>query len=995
MKRKTALLFLVAIILAFSACSPKEKYKTGDQYHGFTLVDKKFVDEVNAECLLFRHDKSGAQLMKIAADDPNKLFNIAFKTVPQNDYGTPHIMEHSVLNGSKNFPVKSPFDVLVKGSLNTFLNAMTGADITTYPVASMNDKDYFNLMHVYLDAVLNPLIYEDPKIFMQEGWHYELESEDADVVYKGVVYNEMKGAYSSPSRELGYQVNKILFPDNTYGVASGGYPTEIPKLTYEAFVDFHKKYYHPGNSYILLYGDADLDKELEFIDTEYLSEYDRSEEVVDIPLQKPFAAMKEVEKTYAVPEGSPTEDQTFLSLSFVVGEGTDRSLAMLGDILSEALVNHESAPLRLKLQEAGIGRDISAYFSEAKQNTFQITVRNANPEDKDKFKAIVFSTLDSVAKSGFDKTTLEGILNRTEFNLKEGNTPQKGLMYLMQSYPTWFFANDPFLGLQFNKPLENAKRVLDTDILQTTVNKYLINNPHALLMVLKPEPGLQAKITEATNAELAAYQASLSDEDKKELVERTKELIEYQKKEDTPEALATIPMLERTDISPEIEWYDVQEKDFADVKVLQHNAFTNSILYSNLYFDTRVLPQELIPYAKLLSAVLGKLNTENFSYGELDNELNIHTGGFSTYLTEYMANHSDDEMLPKFAVYTKATTEKAGKMFELADEIILNSKFDDKDRLKELISRHFSGVDSDIKNNGLNYAMTRLRSYYSNYGMYSEMTGGLEYYRFLTDLSDNFDAKSDEIVANLEKTAQLLFAKQNLIATVTCSEKDFAPYSQGVETLASALPDGGTELNNWKFDFSKKNEGLKSASKVQYVVKGYDFKKLGYEYTGKMRVLNQVLSTDWLQNQVRVIGGAYGGFAGISSSGNVYFASYRDPNLKETVENYDNTPGYLETFEADDKAMTRYIIGTISRMDGPKTPSQEGNLAIQYYFEKTTPEELKAEREAVLATTADDIKGMKKLVEDILGQDALCVYGNDEKVEENADLFGEVVNITE
>ena len=527
------------------------------------------------------------------------------------------------------------------------------------------------------------------------------------------------------------------------------------------------------------------------------------------------------------------------------------------------------------------------------------------------------------------------------------------------------------------------------------VTKYLINNPHSLLMVLKPEPGLQAKITEATNAELAAYQASLSDEDKKELVEQTKELIEYQKKEDTPEALATIPMLERTDISPEIEWYDVDEKDVADVKVLQHNAFTNGILYSNLYFDTRVLPQELIPYAKLLSAVLGKLNTENFTYGEADNELNIHTGGFSTYLTEYMANHSDDEMLPKFVVYTKATTEKAGKMFELADEIILNSKLDDKDRLKELISRHFSRVDSDIKNNGLNYAMTRLRSYYSNYGMYSEMTGGLEYYRFLTDLSDNFDAKSDEIVASLEKTAQLLFVKQNLIATVTCSDKDFAPYLQGVEALASALPEVSTELNDWKFDFSKKNEGLKSASKVQYVVKGYDFKKLGYEYTGKMRVLNQVLSTDWLQNQVRVIGGAYGGFAGISSSGNVYFASYRDPNLKETVENYDNTPEYLETFEADDNAMTRYIIGTISRMDGPKTPSQEGNLAIQYYFEKTTPEELKSEREAVLATTADDIKGMKKLVEDILGQDALCVYGNDEKVEENADLFGEVVSITE
>ncbi len=996
MRRKTALFLLVALVaVVMAACSSKEKYQTGEQYHGFTLVEKKFVDEVNAECLLFEHDKSGARLLKIAADDPNKLFNIAFKTAPENDYGTPHIMEHSVLNGSKNFPVKSPFDVLMKGSLNTFLNAMTGSDLTTYPVASMNNKDYFNLMHVYLDAVLNPLIYQDPKIFMQEGWHYELENEDADVVYKGVVYNEMKGAYSSPRRELDYQVNKILFPDNTYGVSSGGYPTEIPKLTYEEFLNFHRKFYHPGNSYILLYGDADLDKELEFIDTEYLSNYDRSEQKVEIPLQKPFSEMKEAVGTYAVPEGAPTQDQTFLSMSFVVGQSTDRALAMTGDVLAEALVNHESAPLRLALQEAGIGRDVRASFNEAKQNVFQITVQNANPEDQEAFKNIVFETLHKVVNEGFDRTTLEGILNRMEFNMKEGNTPQKGLMYLMQSYQTWFFADDPFLGLEFNAPLEEVQKVLDNDVLQTTVTNQLINNPHTLLMVLKPEPGLQAEVTKETNEELKAYQSSLSEDEKEALVEQTNELIEHQKREDTPEALATIPMLERADISHEIEWFDVQEKEVDGVDVLQHNAFTNDILYSNLYFDVRALPKELIPYAKLLSAVLGKLNTENYSYGELDNALNIQTGGFSVYLTEYLEGHSDDNMLPKFVVYSKATTEKAGKMFELSEEIIDRSKLDDTDRLKELISRHQSRVDADIKNNGLNYAMTRLRSYYSNYGMYTEKTGGLDYYRFITDLSENFDAKSAEIVANLQKTADLLFTKENMIATVTCSDKDFASYEEGMDKLTAQLPEGNGELQNWEFDFSKKNEGLKSASKVQYVVKGYDFKKLGYDYSGKMRVLNQVLSTDWLQNQVRVIGGAYGGFAGISPSGNVYFASYRDPNLKETIENYDNTPGYLETFEADDKEMTRYIIGTISRMDRPMTPSQEGNLAVQYYFEKTTPEELKAEREAVLSTTADDIKGMKKMVADVLDQDAICVYGNDEKVDDNADLFGNVINLTE
>jgi len=993
--RKTTLFLFVALLALLTACGPKEQFKTGEKYHGFTLEKKKFVEEVNAECLLFKHDKSGARLLKIAADDPNKLFDISFKTAPENDCGTPHIMEHSVLNGSTNFPVKSPFDVLMKGSLNTFLNAMTGSDITTYPVASMNDKDYFNLMHVYLDAVLNPLIYKDPKILKQEGWHYELESKDADLVYKGVVYNEMKGSFSSPQRELEYQMNKILFPDNTYGVSSGGYPSAIPKLTYEDFINFHKKYYHPGNSYILLYGDADLDKELAFIDNEYLSKYDLSDKKVVIPLQKPFDKMKEAEGTYAVPDGAPTEDQTFLSLSFVAGSSTDRALAMTFDVLSEALVNHESAPLRLALQEAGIGKDVSASFNEAKQNTFQITVQNANPGDKDLFKETVFNTMKKVAEVGFDKVMVEGILNRMEFNMKEGNTPQKGLMYLFQSYQPWFFADDPFLGLEFNAPLAEAKKALDTNLLETTVTDYLVNNPHALLMVLKPEPGLQAKIDAETSDELEAYKEGLSDEDKDKLVAQTQELIDYQKKEDTPEALATIPMLELADISPEIEWFGVDEKSVAGVDVLHHNAFTNSILYSNLYFDVRVLPEELIPYAELLTNVLGKLSTENYTYGELDNALNINTGGFSTYTSNYYENQELDKMLPKFVVYSKATTEKAGKMFGLTDEVIHKSKFDDVERLKELITRHQARVDADVKNNGLGYAMSRMRSYYSNSGMYNEKMNGLDYYRFVTDLADNFDAKSEEIVANLEKTAQLLFAKENLTAGITCSEDDYASYSNAMANLAGTLNEGPVELNDWKFDLQKKNEGLKSASKVQYVVKGYDFKKLGYEYTGKMKVLNQIISTDWLQNQVRVIGGAYGGFSGISPNGNIYFASYRDPNLKETLENYDNTPNYLDGFKADEKEMTRYIIGTISTIDGPMTASQEGNRAFQYYFEKTTPEWLKSEREAILTTTVDDLKGMKKMVEDVLAQDDICVYGNEQKVEENADLFGEVVNLTE
>lgn len=995
MKRNIAYFFLVVLFAVFTACSPKEKFQSGEKYHGFTLVEKKFVEEVNANCLLFKHDKSGARLLKIAAEDQNKLFNIAFKTTPQTDCGTPHIMEHSVLNGSKNFPVKSPFDILSKGSLNTYLNAMTGSDFTTYPVASMNTKDYYNLMHVYLDAVFNPNLRTDPRIFKQEGWHHELASKDADVVYKGVVYNEMKGAFSNPSSELDYQINKILFPDNTYGVSSGGYPKAIPQLTQENFIKFHDKYYHPGNSYILLYGNADLDRELQFIDAEYLSKYDLSKDKVEIPLQKPFEKMKEAEKTYAVSDGDSTKDKTFLNMSFVAGEGSDVTLSLTFDVLADALVNHESAPLRLALQEAKIGRDVSAYYNGGKQGVFDITVENANPEDKDRFKEIVFNTMKTVAEKGFDKTMVEGILNRMEFNMKEGNSSQKGMMYLFQSYQSWMFANDPFIGLEYNKPLEEVKKVLNTDALEKVTTKYLANNPHSLLMVLKPEPGLQAKLVKETKAELKAFKDGLSEEEIDKLIAETEELIAYQKREDTPEAKASVPMLELADINKNIEWFGIDKKNASGVEILHYNDFTNNILYSKLYFDIRTLPKNLIPYAELLSSFLGKLNTENYTYGELDNALNIHTGGFSTYTTTFLKDNSDDKLIPKFAVYTKATTAKADKMFELANEIINHSKLNDKERLKELLNRHQSRVDYNVKNNGLNYAMTRLRSYYSKYGAYNEATNGLDYYRFVTDLSNNFDTKSDELIANLTKTANLLFTKENMIGSVTCDENDFTAYSKEIQNLAGELKAGAVNLNEWNFDCKKKNEGLKTASKVQYVIKGYNLKQLGYQYSGKMRVLKQILSTDWLQKQVRVIGGAYGGFAGISKSGNVYFASYRDPNLAETFENYNNTPSYLEKFDASPKEMTRYIIGTIARMDGPMTASQKGNLAIDYYFSNTTAEELKAEREAVLATTPEDIKNMKKMIEDVLNQDAICVYGNEEKVEENAKLFNNVIGLTE
>ena len=995
MRRNTmiiTLLIMLTLVLFMTSCS-SNKLKIGEQYHGFKLVKKEFIKEVNSDCYYFEHEKSGARLMKIANDDPNKTFCATFKTIPQTDCGTPHILEHSVLNGSKNFPVKSPFDILAKGSLNTFLNAMTGGDITLYPVASMNDKDFQNLMNIYLDAVFFPLIYDDPRILQQEGWHHELTSEDEPVVYKGVVFNEMKGSFSDPNRELGLHIDRALFPETCYRFSSGGYPEAIPTLTYEKFLKFHSTFYHPTNSYLYLYGDSDILTDLEFINREYLAKFDKLDKRAKIKIQEPFDKMKKVVENYPVSEDDEIANKTFLAMDWVIGTGDDLVLTYYLDILSDVLVNHESGPIKLALQEAGIGQDVSAWSSSSKQNTFQITVKNANLADMDKFHDIVKKVMADVAENGVDKDVVEGIVNRMEFRLREGDNSQKGMTYLFQSLASWFYAEKPFESMKWETPLASMKKGIEAGELEELIEVGFLNNNHSLLIALAPKPGLQNERNAKEVAELVAYKKTLSDEDKAALIKETEELIAHQQKEDTPEALATIPLLKLEDIGKKAEFFGIKEHDVHGTTVLQHETFTNDILYSKLMFDVQVVNQEQLPYVALLAEVLGALNTENYTFGELDNELNKNLGSFSTYLSTYAKDNNDDQLQTKFVVNSKVMNIKANKLFGLTEEILMKSKIDDKDRLKALLTRHQSRMYGYVMRQGVRVAMTRLSSYYSNEGMFDELTGGYSYYEFVTDLNDNFDAKYDEIVKNLQEVATVLFNKNSLVANVTCSKNDLTLYNSELHNFIHTIAETPQELQRWDFDFDLKNEGMKTTSKVQYVTKGYNFKKLGHEYTGNMRVLNQILSRGWLTQQLRVIGGAYGGFSGISRNGNVYFASYRDPNLGETLVNIDNTPEFMSSFAPSVDEMTRYIIGTISRMDQPRSPSEAGGNALSWYMAGMTAEKLQAERDAVLATTKDDIVAMTNIVQEILDNSGICVYGNEEKIEAEKDLFKTVFTV--
>jgi presequence protease len=962
--------------------------------HGFKLIEKRFVKEVNSECYYYEHVKSGATLLKIANQDENKTFAIAFKTLPNSDNGVAHVIEHSVLNGSTNFPVKSPFDILSKGSLNTFLNAMTSRDLTEFPMASLNEKDYFNLMHVYLDAVFNPLIYSDPRILKQEGWHYELTSKEAPLTYKGVVYNEMKGAFSDPQRLLLYYNLKSLFPDNPIGKESGGIPASIVTLTQKEFTDFHKKYYHPSNCIIMLYGNADMDKELAFIDSYYLSKYTRDNSIIKMDDQKPFASMQEMHNYYPIVEGAPIDNQTYMTLNFAAGSNTDYALVYALNILCEVLVNQESAPVKIALLKEGVGQDVAAYVMDFKQNALTIMLQNANPEDKNKFKEIVFRTLKEELKKGIDKKEIQAVLNRMEFNIREGSDAQKGITYFSQIKPGWLYAGNPFMGLEYEKMLETLKKGLSSGYYENLVQQYILDNNHASLVVLEPKPGMEKEMNDKMEKELQQYKSTLSDSQIENLVKKTQELIAYQNEEESPEDMAKVPMLSISDINPKATYYQCEEKVVGKTKVLHYNEFANNIIYSNVMFNMKTLPQDLIPYASLLSNVLGILNTQNYSYGDLNRELNNQTGNFNTSLRTYPENNDDNKMLAYFTLSSKILNNKSDKMFDLAIEVLLKSNLSDTARLKEVIMRHIVQLESFI-NNGYAVATSRTASYFTNQGVFDELTSGLDYYRFVNLLGKDIDKNMPLIVENLKKTAKLLFSRENMMAAVTCSNPDYTSYSASLKSFMDKLPAATPVYQKWTFTLTNKNEGIQAASKVQYVIAGYDFKKLGYSWDGKMRVLSQIISTDWLKNQIRVIGGAYGGFCHFSPNGTVTFNSYRDPNLMSTLETYKKTAAYLSEFNADKEAMTRYIIGTIADLDFPQTIEQKGLASFTYKLSNRTEADLQKDRTAILNTTAADIRSYAGFVENIIGQNSYCVYGNSDQILKDKAVFKNIFNIKE
>ncbi len=971
-----------------------------ERLEAYELLQTENLSDIKSKGGLLKHKKSGARILLIENDDENKVFTVGFRTTPHDSTGVAHIMEHSVLCGSKNFPIKDPFVELVKGSLNTFLNAMTYPDKTVYPVASCNDKDFQNLMHIYMDAVFYPNIYRHEEIFRQEGWSYQLESAEDKLSYNGVVYNEMKGAFSSPESVLERMNLNSLFPDTTYAYESGGDPDVIPQLTYEEFLDFHRTYYHPANSYIYLYGDMDMEEKLLWLDKEYLSNFTNISVNSEIAYQEPFKVMREIEETYSVSSEEPEEENTFLSYNKAIGTSLDEKLYLAFQILDYALLSAPGAPLKKVLVDAGIGKDImGSYDNGIFQPMFSVIAKNADAGQKEQFVETIEGTLRKIVSEGMDKKALLAGINYYEFRFREadfGNYP-KGLMYGLQLFDSWLYdETKPFIHIKALDTFEFLKGQVDKGYFEQLIQTWLLDNKHGSIIVLKPERGRTARLDKELEEKLQNYKDSLGEEEIEKLVTDTAALADYQESEDAKEDVERIPVLERGDISPDIAPIYNEPGQVEGIPLVHHPVETNGIGYVALMFDLAAVPEEKLPYVGILQSVLGIIDTTHYEYGELFNEINVHTGGIGMSLEVYpdVTKVKEKEFGAMFEIKGKALYPKMDVLFSMMREILMESKLDDEKRLKEILSMLKSRLQMGFLSSGHTTAVLRAGSYASPISKFKDDTDGIGFYQVVKEVEEHFEEKKAELIQNLQELAALIFRADNMMVSYTSAPEGLAAAQENVRKLKENLhQEELAEETRCIMHCEKRNEGFKTSSKVQYVAKAGNFIDQGAEYNGALQILKVILSYDYLWQNIRVKGGAYGCMSGFNRIGEGFLVSYRDPNLERTLDVYDGVVEYLKDFTADEREMTKYVIGTISNIDRPMTPAAKGDRSMNLFMNHVTAEMIEKERAQILGAGQEDVRKLSDVVAAVLRADQLCVIGGEEKIEEQKELFQEIRNL--
>ena len=962
-------------------------------YSGFRLDRIERIDEINGTAYEMKHEKSGARLIYIDSPDSNKVFNIAFRTTPHNSTGVAHIMEHSVLCGSRKFPLKEPFVELVKGSLNTFLNAMTYPDKTMYPVASKNDKDFHNLMDVYLDAVLYPRVRDDAEIVMQEGWHYELDNAEDELTYKGVVFNEMKGVYSSPDSVLERQMMRELFPDTTYGVDSGGDPDHITDLTYEEFQEFYRVHYHPSNSYIFLYGDMNIEEQLAFLNDEYLSHFDAIEVNTEVGLQAPFTEGKVVSYPYSVGSEEPTDNRTLHSFAYVLPDVTpEHSLAF--EVLTHALLTSPAAPLKQALVKAGIGSDVSGYYLDSiRQPLWTVQATGSNLDKQADLQRIVESTLQELCDNGLDKELLEASLNSIEFALRESDFGGRpiGLAYVIRMMDNWLYDNDPLELLHYEEALVNIRKGLSGTYFEDLIRQSILNNNHKVLVSIYPERGLQERKDAEVKEHLTAVKAKMSPEEIEAIVEQTKRLKLRQEAPDSDEALASIPLLELSDLNPNIEEVERRESKIGNTTVHFVPTFTKGINYVGLYFNLSCLTEDELFYADILSDIIGRIDTSERGYEALAKDINMNLGGLSSDITAISKDGKRDEFTPLMIVRAKALHSKLPDLCRLINEVVQKADYSNDRRLTELVQESKAIWDNEAFRRGNSIVSQRVMAQVSAVGKFRD-NGNFGYYQKISELASN-PAALPLLPDKLADVARKIFRANNVDIMFVGEEGELEAFENLMKPLIETWDT--TELSNDTLKITRLsgNDGIVTAGKVQYVAQGGNFVDHGYKHVGPMSVLETILRYEYLWIRIRVQGGAYGAFANFYDDGNMIFCSYRDPNLVETLNVYKELPQYLREFTLTDREMRKYIIGTMSSLDLPMTPALRGPRAMGMYFSGTKLEDKVEFRKQVIACKPEDIVALADVVEPVLKDNHICTRGNEQKIKDAGKVFDNIISL--
>jgi Zn-dependent M16 (insulinase) family peptidase len=967
------------------------------QHPAFELLSEQQIDEVSSLARFYRHKKTGAEVLSLINEDENKVFGITFKTPPEDSTGVAHILEHSVLCGSRKYPVKKPFVELLKGSLHTFLNAMTFPDKTAYPVASQNLKDFYNLVDVYLDAVFFPLISEDT--FRQEGWHYELDNTQGPMVFKGVVFNEMKGVYSSSAAVLGRTSARSLYPDITYGVDSGGDPKDIPDLTYPRFKAFHARHYHPSNARVVFYGDDDPAERLNILEG-YFSQFERIDPEGAIALQPRFAAPRKVFETYAASEeeaGNPRSGM--ITVNWMIEETLDPGMLLTLNILESVLVGTSAAPLRKALIDSGLGEGMtgSGFADGIKQPYFTFGLKGIDPADADKVEALVVDTLRSLSEEGIDPKTVEAALNSAEFALRENNTGSfpRGIALMFRSMGTWLYGGDPMGMLRF----EGALAALKADfaagkrVFEGLIATHLIDNAHRTTVLLTADTGKAARDDAAERARLDGVQRSLDPAGLAAIAAETAHLKALQEETDPPEALAKIPTLTREDLPRENKPIPIARETLGGIPLYTHDLPTNGVVYLDFGFDLKAVPARLLPYLPIFTRALTQTGTSTEDFVSLTQRIGRLTGGVGA--SRWVSTRRDGGgTVAQLFVRGKAIPDRVEDLLAIITDVLTDARLDNHQRIRQMVLESKAGFESSLAGMGNAIASMRLKAGLDEADWLSEQMGGVSQYFFLRDLSKRIDNDWPAVQAALEELRGLLVGRAAMVANLTTDAAAIDRVRPMLASFIGGLPQGARADGGWTFAATPASEGLTFPGQVNYVAKGADLRALGFKPTGASAVAVKHLNTTYLWDKIRVQGGAYGGGSGLDPfAGTFTFSSYRDPNLVETLKAYDGAAQFLRK-GIGEQDLTRSIIGVIGSVDGYRLPDAKGFTSLVWELTGDTDDARQKRREEILDASAADFSALADMLEQVAKHGQVVVLGSEKAIKAANDEAGDFLKVT-